>query len=91
YGTFKEGVTNERVLYDYLAGADQFEDETCKECIMLPICPGGCPHTRLVDERSGTRNACPLNVRNLKDYLWEHYKVIQKRNEKREPEKIKKI
>lgn len=88
YGTLKEGVTNERVLYDYLAGADPFEDEVCKECIMLPICPGGCPHARLVDEQNGTRNACPLNVRNLRDYLWEHYNVIQKRNENKESETV---
>lgn len=81
------GAISEQRIH-YLAGADQFENETCKECIMLPICPGGCPHTRLIDERNGTRNACPLNVRNLKEYLWEHYNVIQKRNERKEAETV---
>lgn len=73
YGNLSDGVTNDKILYDYLIGADPFDDDTCRQCFMLPVCPGGCPHVRLLDEKNGTRNACPLNMTNLEDYLWEHY------------------
>ena len=73
YGHIGIGITNERVLYDYLTKADPFDDERCRTCLLLPVCGGGCPYARMVDMEKKTNKACPLNATNLPDYLWEHY------------------
>lgn len=73
YGHIGSGITNEKVLYDYLTKADPFDDERCRACLLLPVCGGGCPYARMIDLEKKTNKACPLNVTNLADYLWEHY------------------
>lgn len=73
YGNVDGGITNEKVLYDYLTKADPFDDDRCRACLLLPVCAGGCPYARIIDMDKKTNKACPLNVTNLADYLWEHY------------------
>lgn len=64
-------VTNEALLLDYLTGADPLEDPKCLECILLPICGGGCPYERL--RKSHEQDTCPLLKNNLNDFLWRKY------------------
>lgn len=74
YGYIDGKITNERLLLRYLNGAEQFEDEKCKNCILLPVCSGGCPYYRIQNEFEGTNNNnCPLIKHNLKDFLLLHY------------------
>ena len=49
------------------------DDDRCRACLLLPVCAGGCPYARIIDMDKKTNKACPLNVTNLADYLWEHY------------------
>lgn len=73
YGNLDTGITNEKVLLDYLSGADPFEDNSCKKCKLLPVCSGGCPHTRLQAEKKGIKKAgCPPIKSNLKSFLLLH-------------------
>ena len=37
-------------LLRYLYGADPLNHEDCKKCFYLPICYGGCPHQRILEE-----------------------------------------
>lgn len=74
YGHISGKILNESLLYEYLTGADPFDDPVCIKCKLLPVCAGGCPYTRLIDKNKGTRNACPLIASKIEDYLWEHYK-----------------
>jgi len=30
---------------------DPFEDEVCRNCKFLPLCMGGCPHSRIIGGR----------------------------------------
>lgn len=75
YGSLERGITNEKVLLDYYFGADPFEDKSCIKCKLLPVCSGGCPHTRLQAEKNGIkRAACPPIKNNLKSFLMLHKK-----------------
>ena len=73
FGSVFGGVYNEKVLMDYLVGADSFEDPKCKKCLLLPVCSGGCPHDRLHKQNGGDDEICPLIKHNIEDYLWLHY------------------
>lgn len=75
YGSLDNGITNEKILLDYLIGADPFEDKSCIKCKLLPVCNGGCPHARLQAEKKGLKNAvCPPIKNNLKTFLVLHKK-----------------
>lgn len=80
YGHISGEITNEKLLLEYLMDADPFENEDCRDCLLLPVCGGGCPYTRLLDKKKGTNSACPLNRFKIDEYLWEHY--LSKRNRK---------
>ncbi|MBD5174183.1 MAG: radical SAM protein [Bacteroidales bacterium] len=73
YGDIYGNISNEKILIDYLTKADPFENHKCNQCILLPVCSGGCPYARIIDLDRHSSKACPLNVTNLDDYLWEHY------------------
>lgn len=66
-------ITNESLLLRYLVGADPFEDPKCKECLLLPVCGGGCPHSRIQNVYEGTNiNTCLLIKDNMKEFLLTH-------------------
>ncbi len=73
YGYIDGRITNEEVLLDYLVGADPFDDKNCRECILVPVCSGGCPHDRILNGVDYKQN-CPLLKTNLEEFLWIHYK-----------------
>lgn len=66
-------ITNEPLLLRYLIAADPFEDKKCQECILLPVCGGGCPYSRLQNIYEGKAvNTCLLIKDNLKEFLLAH-------------------
>lgn len=73
YGYLDGRITNEPLLFRYLAASDPFDDTQCKECILLPVCGGGCPYNRIKrDYENNNINVCPLIKGNLKTYLLNH-------------------
>lgn len=70
-------VSNKRLLLQYLAGADPFDDAQCRECVLLPVCSGGCPYLRLMQQAQKTdrKEMCPLIKLDIETYLWLHYKA----------------
>ncbi|MDE7471060.1 MAG: radical SAM protein [Paramuribaculum sp.] len=73
-------VKNEKLLLDYLCGADPLEDPKCNSCILLPVCSGGCPYERL--RGTPEEDLCPLIKWNLDDFLWRKYQEHKKTTEK---------
>lgn len=74
YGYLDGRITNEKLLLKYLMASDPFDDPHCKECILLPICSGGCPYFRIKrDEENEDVRVCPLIKDNLQEYLLLHY------------------
>lgn len=68
-------VTNKRLLLQYLAGADPFDDSQCRDCVLLPVCSGGCPYLRLMQQANKTdrKEVCPLIKLDMETYLWLHF------------------
>lgn len=65
---------NFRCIYCFEKGhssCDFFEDPKCKECKLLPVCMGGCPHSRV----EGKTICHQLNFR-MKDYLIEYTRTL---------------
>lgn len=74
-------IINERLLLRYLNGADPFDDPKCQECILLPVCGGGCPYTRLQNMYEGKNiNTCELIKNNLDEFLLLQYHIINRKN-----------
>lgn len=76
YGYIDGRITNESLLLKYLVSSDPFDDVNCKECLLLPICDGGCPYQRIKREYEDSQlNVCPLVKDNLDSFLYNHYKT----------------
>lgn len=61
YGYLDGRITNEPLLFRYLAAADPFDDQQCRDCLLLPVCGGGCPYDRIKrDYEDNKINVCPL-------------------------------
>jgi uncharacterized protein len=55
-----------------LAERDPFDDRGCVECLLLPMCLGGCPKTREVGRATGT-NECPSFRHNIVELIQERH------------------
>jgi len=64
-------ITNEELLLDYMSGADPLESAECNDCLLFPVCTGGCPYERL--RNSSQSDICPLFKSNIDDFLWKKY------------------
>lgn len=49
---------------------DPLESGTCKECSLLPVCMGGCPHNTVILEK---HNQCDLIKYNIQDVMMKYY------------------
>ena len=58
-----------------LVGADPFDDSQCRDCLLLPVCSGGCPYLRLMQQANKTdrKEVCPLIKLDMETYLWLHF------------------
>lgn len=75
FGHIGSTINNEQLLLRYLVSSDPFEDSRCQECILLPVCGGGCPYSRIQrDTQHPHINVCPLIKDNLERFLLAHIK-----------------
>lgn len=67
-------IDNLELFYNYVEGANQFEDKLCMECSLIPICAGGCTYTRLKNsyEKSNI-DGCHLAKDYIEDLIKLHY------------------
>lgn len=79
YGKIGEPTMDESTYIAYKLRADALNDSECNECILFPVCNGGCPYDRIKRFEKGVKaSACPLMKTNLDDYLWMHYRYKNK-------------
>lgn len=68
-------------LSDYFQGSNtpgtngnQFKDSKCKDCLLLPVCSGGCPKYRMMNKYEGKEiDVCPLIKHDLDEFLYLHF------------------
>ncbi len=51
----EEPVTNHVLRAQYCTGTDAYNDATCRDCDVLPICGGGCANMRLRTKQFGEK------------------------------------
>lgn len=64
--------------YDRWNKWSPLKNDICKECVLVPLCNGGCPHNALfTDKKHGTQSGCPdwkANYqRQIKSLVTENY------------------
>jgi len=58
-----------------MVGASYLEDDECEQCLLFPICDGGCPKMRMLNKRdNGNRDVCSYFKRHIKQLLEVYYK-----------------
>lgn len=75
-GNINNTTCNYDLLAKYMVDFDVFEDEKCKNCVLLPSCGGGCAYERLKHkyEDSETDYCSPM-LKNLDDFLKIQYLI----------------
>lgn len=80
YGNISGQITNPTLLMRYVNASNQFKDNKCKDCLLLPVCAGGCPKYRMLNRYEGRNiDVCPLIKHDLDDFLYLHF--LQKTGE----------
>lgn len=68
------------LLAEYMVGADPFDEVECQKCILLPICGGGCPHSRIMNKFYGTtNNNCHFTKGHIEEFI-ETYSSLKQQN-----------
>jgi len=63
-------VSNSKIMNRYLYGADPLESSVCSKCSYLPICLGGCPHSRIENEFNNKKNdLCAIWKKDISHFL----------------------
>ncbi|MDR0231246.1 MAG: radical SAM protein [Dysgonamonadaceae bacterium] len=75
----KKRVENATLLTRYFVAGDPFDDTNCVNCFHLPVCGGGCPHSRLAREFDNIKiDTCDNMKDNIEEFLELHYDYKQK-------------
>lgn len=69
-GNIKDNIDLNKTFISYM-GYCALDDEGCKECPVLPVCMGGCPHRRVFN--------LPDRCSEFKDHLEEFLKITAER------------
>lgn len=65
---------NMALVAEGMIGASFLEDPKCEKCFFFPICDGGCPKMRMLNNRDGKdRDTCSYFKNHLKSLLELHY------------------
>lgn len=77
-GNITDKKLNLPLISEYVSGVDMFNDSKCLECLLFPICDGGCGLHRLEYKISGKEyNNCPISISDLPILLDMAYLQIQ--------------
>lgn len=66
-------IDNEELLLEFLKGNDYLESSECNNCLLFPVCDGGCPYLKIKEKRlGGNYDVCNLAKGNLEEFLDMH-------------------
>jgi uncharacterized protein len=67
-------INDINVFNKYIGGSDYLDDKICTDCFFFPICNGGCPEKRLLNEYKGTSfDVCSVQKENIEEILENQY------------------
>ena len=73
-GNLDDAITNLPLLSEYMIDANMFNDPKCKNCVIMPICAGGCNLQRYENKHFDKKiNVCPIDISDLPNLLELHY------------------
>jgi len=62
------------LMAEGMIGASYLDDKNCENCLLFPVCDGGCPKMRAYSVRDGVkRNICSYFKNHCKELLEIHY------------------
>jgi uncharacterized protein len=65
---------NMALVAEGMVSGNYLEDERCEKCFLFPVCDGGCPNVRMLNNRDGKRrDHCSYFKNNLEELLEIHY------------------
>lgn len=71
---YSQKILNKKTLYRYLNGNDNSNDLKCKNCILFPICDGGCQYLRIDKMVNNSKiDVCHLAKDNIQEILETYY------------------
>ena len=75
-------IENKKLFSQFIVGFNMYEEKECRDCLLLPICSGGCPLHRLKNKTEATDyNLCTTRKDNLNKFLEYHYAKRKLQNE----------
>lgn len=76
-GSLASGVTNNKIVSQFMVGTDKFADTRCLNCGFLPICDGGCNLYRVGKIEKGIPyDVCNLDEQGLIHYLETYLETV---------------
>jgi uncharacterized protein len=72
-------IENEDLLVEFLKGNDYLDNPECNQCLLFPVCDGGCPYLKLKEELFGeVHDTCQIAKGNLHEFLEMHIDMKEK-------------
>lgn len=66
-------IENGDLLVEFLKGNDYLDSPACNQCLLFPVCDGGCPYLKMKEELFGeVHDNCLVAKGNLDEFLEMH-------------------
>lgn len=73
-------ISNEELMTQFLEGNDYLNSTECQQCVLFPVCDGGCPYLKLKEQMLGKpHDACIIAKGHLEEFLEAHIESREKR------------
>jgi uncharacterized protein len=80
-------IEDEDLLVEFLKGNDYLDNPECNQCLLFPVCDGGCPYLKIKEELFGeAHDTCHVAKGNLNEFLDMHIDMREKAAAKVETE-----
>jgi uncharacterized protein len=74
-------IENEDLMTEFLKGNDYLDNAKCNQCLLFPVCDGGCPYLKMKEKLFGEmHDTCHVAKGNLRKFLEMHIKIKERGN-----------
>lgn len=66
-------------MLEFLKGNDYLDSSECDQCMLFPVCDGGCPYLKMKEELFGElHDTCHLAKEDLDEFLDMHINMKER-------------